>query len=371
MHQVETGLAGIIRNKIADSEGGWIPFRDFMEMALYDPKYGYYMKEQEKIGRSGDFYTASSVGALLGECVAHYTIGAAKSMDRGAALQFVEWGGGDGRFARQFLDALKEADASVYRQVMYTSVEASPYHRRLQTEALASHAGRVQFITPESWMAGGTWTQAILFSNELPDAFPVHRLVRRAKGWMELGVRYDGDTCSFKETEQPVRNEELLRYIEAENLPEREGQRFEASLDSLRWYGQAARRLAPGCRVLTIDYGHTREELHAAHRMNGTLLCYRGHQASDTPLEHVGEQDITAHVNFSALMEAGEEAGLETVAYFTQKQFLVEHGILDGLQDHDARDPFSPAARRNRAIRQLLLSDRMSELFKVLIQQKR
>lgn len=371
MHQVETGLLGIIRDKISESPEGWISFRDYMELALYDPVYGYYMKEQDKIGRSGDFYTASSVGALLGECVARYTIEAAKEADRGTALHFVEWGGGNGRFALQFLDALKKAAPSVYGQLLYTSVEASPYHRRLQSEALSPHIDRVRFMTPESWLAGGPWTRTIVFSNELPDAFPVHRLVWRKDGWMELGVRYDEEGCVLMEEERPVRQDELLRYIRSERLPRREGQRFEANLDALRWYRQTAARLSTDCRLITIDYGHAREELHAAHRMNGTLICYRKHLASDTPLEHVGQQDMTTHVNFSALLEAGEEAGLETVAFVTQKQFLVETGILNGLQDHDARDPFSPAARRNRAIRQLLLSDRMSELFKVLIQQKR
>lgn len=128
--------------------------------------------------------------------------------------------------------------------------------------------------------------------------------------------------------------------------------------------------LGERAELITIDYGDVREELYAPHRMNGTFLCYRKHQAYDLPLLYPGEQDMTSHVNFSTLIDAGRECGLNQFQLMTQKQFLVENGLLNRLQPHDAADPFSPAAKRNRAIRQLLISDQMSELFKVLIQKK-
>jgi SAM-dependent MidA family methyltransferase len=354
--------------RLERSADGWLSFRDYMEMCLYEPACGYYTSDREKLGRSGDFYTSSSLGGLLGECLAGYIAGELEKTS--GPLQLVEWGGGSGRLAVQVLGSLRKRGPELYGRVSYTGVEASPYHRRLQAQALHEHGECVSIVPPEVWEPGDPRQRLLLFSNELPDAFPVHRLVYRPEGWMELGVVLDAEG-RLVEAERPVSGADLQEYIAVERLPQRPGQRFEAGLDALRWYRSMAGRLAPQSLIVTIDYGDVREELHAAHRMEGTLLCYRHHVASDTPLRYPGEQDITAHVNFSALMEAGERASLQTVKYQTQKQFLVEQGLLELLQDHDARDPFSETAKRNRAIRQLLLSDSMSELFKVLVQTKK
>lgn len=118
---------------------------------------------------------------------------------------------------------------------------------------------------------------------------------------------------------------------------------------------------------MIIDYGDVSDELFAAYRMRGTLMCYHHHRANDNPYESPGEQDITAHVNFSELIYAARNLGFREIQYMTQKQFLIEAGIMDLLQEHSNRDPFSPEAKKNRSIRQLLMSDQMSELFKVLI----
>ncbi|MEK8129699.1 SAM-dependent methyltransferase [Paenibacillus filicis] len=364
-----TELLRRIALRLEQSPDGWLSFRDYMEMCLYEPGCGYYTSEREKLGRTGDFYTSSSLGGLLGECLAHYID---REMNQAEGpLHLVEWGGGSGRLARQVLEALQERNPALYDRLTYTGVETSPYHRRLQNEALQAHGTRIRIIPPEAWKPSSGQGRTLVFSNELPDAFPVHRVVYRPEGWMELGVRRRVVDGQLEEAERPVSGGELEHYITSERLPRREGQRFEAGLDALRWYRSLASKLAPQSLVVTIDYGDVREELHAAHRMNGTLLCYRHHAASDTPLIDAGEQDMTAHVNFSAWMETGERASLSTVTYQTQKQFLVEQGILGLLHDHDARDPFSETAKRNRAIRQLLLSDSMSELFKVLIQIKK
>ncbi|WP_159883908.1 class I SAM-dependent methyltransferase [Paenibacillus puerhi] len=363
------GLLERILERLGESPDDFLSFRDYMEACLYDPEWGYYTSERPKIGHTGDFYTAASLGGLLGECLAAYISVQLKSFE--GTLRLIEWGGGTGRLAAQVLDTIREKEPELYGRLRYTGVEASLYHRRLQAETLQEHKELIDIVAPESWSASGSLANTVLFSNELPDAFPVHRIVWRQEGWMELGVRWSPAVGKLVETERPLRGEELLRYIEAEQLPRRVDQRFEVNLDAVRWCREIAAKLASGSLMVTIDYGDVREELHASHRMEGTLLCYRGHVASDTPLEHAGEQDITSHVNFSAFMEAGEAKGMETVLYQTQKQFLVEQGILGLLQNHDASDPFSETAKRNRAIRQLLLSDSMSELFKVLVQRKK
>ncbi|MNZ77470.1 hypothetical protein D3C78_960090 [compost metagenome] len=124
-------------------------------------------------------------------------------------------------------------------------------------------------------------------------------------------------------------------------------------------------------RLIVIDYGHESDEYAAEHRMRGTLMCYWRHQASDVPLIRAGEQDITSHVPFTFIRHAAEEAGWEVPGYMTQKQFLLENGVLERLQNVDSSNPFSEASRKNRAIRQLLLSDQMSEVFKVMLLSKR
>ncbi|WP_281888155.1 class I SAM-dependent methyltransferase [Paenibacillus sp. YYML68] len=370
-----SAIVALLRERISQEADGWLSFRDYMDLCLYEPSYGYYTSDRVKLGREGDFYTSSSLGGLLGESIAEWISGAAAAVsdltEARRPFTLVEWGGGDGRLARQLLDRLQQLDPELYARTSWISIERSEYHRRLQAEQLAPHEERTSWMTEEAWQAAAPWRHTIVYSNELPDAFPVHRLVYREHGWMELGVGWDVAECRLIELERAVSSPELLAYIESEQLPTRPGQQFEAPLDALRWYERTVSALGSGSGIVTIDYGDVREELHAEHRMRGTLLAYRRHQASDTPLARPGEQDVTAHVNFSALRETGEAQGLATECYETQKQFLVRHGLLNKLQSHAATDPFSPEARRNRAIRQLLLSDQMSELFKVLIQRKR
>jgi SAM-dependent MidA family methyltransferase len=149
-----------------------------------------------------------------------------------------------------------------------------------------------------------------------------------------------------------------------------EGQTAEVALDGQAWLAGLLGRLGQGL-VVVVDYGDESVELVSSHRMDGTLVCYRNHLASFDPYEDPGEQDLTAHVNFTSLRRVALEAGWRESWYGTQKRFLVEAGLLERLIPHADADPFHPAARRNRAIRQLLLSDNMSELFKVQVLARR
>lgn len=344
-----------------------ISFKSYMAYCLYDEQYGYYHRSTVKIGKDGDFYTSSSVGPMMGRTLA----AAIRKLlqQEGWAdgpWQIAEWGGGNGRLALHMLDCLRQEAPDPYARLTYTLVERSPYHRTLQRDALREHE-RVRFQTPEEWLAESSAIPTIVCSNELLDAFPVHRL-RYAQGrFEELFVRWDPSRERLEEVYAPITERQLHDAIRAYGLPEREGQLFELNTDAASWIRSVAERLNPGA-LITIDYGDTADELYGPHRMRGTLMCYRKHQAHDDPYVHIGEQDMTAHVNFSACIQAGIEAGLTQWTLQTQRAFLVENGILDQLQAHDGRDPFSPEARANRAIRQLLLSDQMSELFKVLIQ---
>lgn len=347
-----------------------ITFRDFMELCLYHEKYGYYTSDRVKIGKEGDFYTSSSVGTLMGEMLAAY---AAEQLPELAGpdgvLTLVEFGGGTGRLARHLMNALRETGGGAYERVRLVMIETSPHHRALQREALAAHEARTEWASEAEWLAGGAADGVLVLANELLDAFAVHVLEADAAGRpREVCVAWDEAAQRFAERLRPP-GEEVSAYIEAEGMRLLPGQRAEGNPAADAWVGRILRRLRRG-RLVVVDYGDVAAELYAPHRMRGTLLGYRRHEAAERPYEDVGRQDLTAHVNFSALIRAGRAAGCTAHELMTQREFLLRQGILAQLRDALGADPFSPAARRNRAIRQLLLSDQMSELFKVLILSK-
>ncbi|WP_240416987.1 class I SAM-dependent methyltransferase [Paenibacillus periandrae] len=369
-------LLEIIRECIRQNPQQTISFRDYMELCLYHPELGYYTSSRDKVGKTGDFYTSTSIGGLLGEVLAQYIAGQT-SQAWGTAeqpLTLVEWGGGNGGLAQQVLDELKRRYSDVYARISYISVEISPHHRRLQAESLAEHliAGRVSWMTEEEWEANGPWQRTIVFSNEFHDALPVHQVQIKQGQAQEIGVTWDEAGAQFKEVLVPVKaGSSLDIYIKAleTEVSLLDNQRFEVNLGAPAWISRVGQNLDSG-QIVAIDYGDCAAEIYSEHRMNGTLMCYRNHVAADDPYATPGEQDMTAHVNFTALIRAGLEVGLQAEQLMTQKQFLVENGLLEKLQDSYSTDPFSPVARRNRAVRQLLLSDQMSELFKVLILKK-
>lgn len=362
-------LIEAIKYRIELSPDRAISFYDYMELCLYHPEHGYYTSERSKIGREGDFYTSSAIGGLMGEVMARYIMSQTNEMSPQSPVTLVEWGGGTGRLARQLLDELKLTAPELYSRIRYICVEKSLSQRSLQAEECKEHEQLVSWISDTEWVEMGPWEQTIVISNELPDAFAVHRIEYRDGQLFEIYVEWNTDAETFSERCMLLKEPEVLAYVEQLQTSLQQGQRFEVNMDAIHWIEMIAKSLRSGL-IITVDYGDEEKELYASHRMKGTLMCYRSHTAHDDPYAFPGEQDMTAHINFSALMEAGERAGAQVLGYMTQKQFLVENGILSMLQDHTATDPFSPVARRNRAIRQLLLSDQMSELFKVLIQKK-
>ena len=361
-----------IEERLRDG-GGRMTFAAYMELCLYHPEGGYYQKSVPKLGKEGDFYTSAHVGRAMGACVAAQLHAAAeKTAAPEEEIVICEWGGGDGRLAEAVLDELRETYPDTYRRAVFLAVEGSPYHRELQRRRLAAHAERLAGVVPPDDEAAERLPRSaptLLFANELLDAFPVHRLVRREGAWRELYVERGARKGTLVETEGEPSEERLAAWLRAHGPNAAEGQRIEVGLAALDWIAGLGTRLARGF-ALFADYGDVSEELFGPHRMNGTLAAYRKHTASDDAFLAPGEQDLTAHVNFEWVAKAAEEAGFRRLSLRTQKQFLVDNGILQRLQNHDGRDPFSPAARENRAIRQLLLSDGMSELFKVLTMEK-
>jgi SAM-dependent MidA family methyltransferase len=317
---------------------GPISFRDYMEEVLYHPEFGYYTSSRNPIGRSGDFYTSSDLDPVFGKLLAR------KFQEMAATLgipddsfTILELGAGGGLLAREILQ---------HARFPYRIVERSAAMRERQRETLSGHAVEWLNELPEHFTG-------CVFSNEFFDALPVRRVVRRNGVLRELYV-----TADFTETEGDLQ--------ETMEVPLAEGQSADISTDAVRWMERIALSLDRGYH-LAIDYGYEDREFYA--RPRGTLMCYWQHQAVEDPYVRIGEQDITAHVNFSDLIKRGEAAGLQTVLLATQMDFLIQAGIL---QEIEALVPAAnaEAIRRMMAIKKLLLPDAMGQRFKVLIQRK-
>jgi SAM-dependent MidA family methyltransferase len=363
-------LSDLLRSRIAFSPRQAISFRDYMELCLYEETFGYYNQATPKVGKEGDFYTSAMVGTIMGELLAAYFIRLSERFVPAKPVAIVEWGGGTGRLAELIMNTIAAQAPELYERLEYRLVEISPHHRELQREALKNHR-QVRQCDTEQWAEDGEERPLFVFSNELLDAFAVHRVERRNGVLHEWYVGWDETQAAFKEVKLPLQPDSpAAEYLNRQNISVREGQIVDLNPAAADWIRHVGGKMDEGALV-TIDYGDVAEELYAEHRMRGTLLCYRNHQAYDAPFAFPGEQDMTTHVDFTACIQAGLEVGLDVWSLRTQKQFLIDEGALNLLAAHDGRDPFSPAARRNRAIRQLLLSDQMSELFKVLVQTKK
>lgn len=366
-----------VERRIAErlqANGGRMTFADYMHLCLYEPGIGYYQRDAVKLGKEGDFYTSAHIGRAMGFCIASALAAAARRLAPGGEdISLVEWGGGEGRLAAVVLDELRRTHPDIYSRVRFVGAESSPGHREAQRDRLGRHAERIEALCgPEDAPVERALAErtTLLFANELLDAFPVHLLIRRRGRWRELYVEEgQGAEETLREAEGELSSGRLADWLDRHPIDAAEGQRIEVSLAALDWIAGLGARMRRGY-VLFADYGDVSAELYGRHRLNGTLLAYRRHRATDRVLEAPGAQDLTAHVNFEWCREAAEEAGFQEVGLETQKRFLVENGIFSLLKDHAGGDPFSPEARTNRAVRQLLLSDGMSELFKIMTMYK-
>ena len=341
---------------------GPIPFSRYMELCLYEPELGYYARSHEQFGKAGDFYTSSDVHAVFGRLLARQFEGMWRNLGTPARIEIVELGPGRGLFARDVLDWSREKFPDFFRALHYTLVEGSAGLREKLASALGEHitAGRA-VITGDAASYVST-ENVIVFANEFFDALPVE--VLGDHGSMRVGWEAGRFVESFVAASAAE-----MEYLDRYSIHPEEGDRVEAGLEAQRWMQTIARFVRRGF-VIVIDYGYVREELLAG-RHRGTIMCYRQHSASDNPYEAPGEQDITAHVNFTALRAAGEQAGLEYLGLLTQAQFLM--GIGEETQFSEAfEDTQVPQERAKRALqlKHLVTPAGMGETFDVLVMAK-
>jgi SAM-dependent MidA family methyltransferase len=347
-------LAELIREKT--KKHGPVSFRDFMEMSLYHPGSGYYSSDRERIGRSGDFYTSPHLTVLFGEMVARQ-LEEMWHLSGKKEFTVVEYGAGTGALCRDILRALR-SNREFYDRLDYCIIEKSAAMREKEKSILPEKVRWLESIRELTPFTG------CILSNELLDNFSVHQVVMEAE-LMEIFVDYkDG----FSELLRPA-DPALKDYLEqlAVELPR--GYRTEINLEAIAWIREVSAGLKKGF-VLTIDYGYPSSGLYSEGRHSGTLVCYHKHQVGYSPYSHIGEQDITAHVNFSALHHWGLRSGLEYCGFTNQAHFLRGLGLAAHIREMEESSQAGPVSEKEKAfLMQTLLLD-MGARFKILIQQK-
>ena len=344
-------LSDIVIQKI--HQDGPISFRTFMDMALYYPGLGYYTSKKDKIGKMGDYYTSPNLTPAFGEMLGMQLEEMWRILGE-KDFTVVEMGAGTGLMSMDVLGYLK-GNPELSRGLDYCIVEKSPALRKEQQERLGENARWCSSLGELSGMTG------CVFSNELVDAFPVHQVVMDEE-LMEVFVDHkDG----FVEILKPA-SDELNDYFAELGVVLPHGYRTEVNLDAVKWVHELGRILEKGF-VITIDYGYPSAELYQEYRNKGTIMCYYRHTASEYPYGHPGEQDITSHVNFSALSHWGIKNGLELCGFTDQAHFMMGLGIDEYLKKLQEKDPVN-YWKKMLPIKTLIME--MGETFKVLIQKK-
>ena len=334
-------LSDRIHAEIA-ATGGWLPFDRFMALALYEPGLGYYTGGRRKFGQmpseGSDFVTAPEMSPLFGRALARQI---AQAMEASGCHEVVEFGAGSGALAAQLIAELDALGAGLAR---YAIVELSAELRERQRERLAHWGDRVDWLDalPDE-------LEAVVIGNEVLDAMPVQLIAFDGQAWRERGVVSAGQGFAFEDRDSMLRPPVETGFVPGtvtEIHPQ--GEAFVATL---------ARTLKRGAAFF-IDYGFPEAEYYHPQRHGGTLMCHQGHLADADPLVAVGDKDITAHVNFTGVALAGQDAGLVVLGYTSQANFLLNCGIADLL---------AGASLGERAMAHRLLAEHeMGELFKVI-----
>ena len=380
---MELGHPGLVQKLVARIErDGPISFAAFMEAALYDPEFGYYMTAGPRIGREGDYYTSLDVHPIFAELVGRQVAQAAEEIVSSGEFTIVEMGAGKGLLAKHLLNAYRRDHPDLLSRLRYLLVERSPAMVETQKQRLRELTGagvRIAWVPDLDAVSSDSIT-GVFLSNELVDAFPVHRVVKRSLGLREIFVGWEpgkqtvgaggasagsppAPNGRFIEIEAPPFSPDLEAYFARIGISLEVGQQAEVNLQALKWMRQVGARLRRGL-IVTIDYGHAAADLFAPPRKTGTLLGYYRHTVSDSPYIRVGQQDLTAHVDFTSLALAGQDVGLEVTGFTNQLHFLIGLGIESVFAG------LAPESPESAAMRELLRPDGMGTTYKILIQHK-
>ena len=363
-------LTLLLLQRIRDN--GPLTVAEFVEAALYHETLGYYARAGQRSGREGDFFTSVDLGPLFGELLAsqfaemHEALsGVAASGWSGAdapRFDLVEAAAGNGRLARDVMDAAERHSPEFYRAVRLHLVERSPHARAAQTAVLGPHASVLASSSadvPET-VAG------VIYANELLDAMPPHLVAMRERGLREVYVDVEGGRLVTRDG--PLSSPRIAEYLGAVGARLEPGWFAEVNLAASDWIRRAGQRLERGYLVI-IDYGHDAATLYSASHATGTLTTYRGHAAErreEGPgwLLEPGDRDITSHVNLSGIALAGRDAGLRLLGVVDQAHFLLGLGLAERLADDDSMSP--RALARRLALKTLVMPGGLGSTLKVL-----
>jgi SAM-dependent MidA family methyltransferase len=336
---------------------GPITAAEFMEIALYHPLHGYYISTARRSGCGGDFFTSIDVGSLFGEMLAVQLAEMWRALPGAPRCHLVEVGAGDGRLARDVLDATAAQHPDLYATLQVTLVERSASARLAQRSTLERHRTHIAALTTE--LPSGI--EGVIIANELLDAMPVHVAVMTSMGLQEIYVmEQDG---RLVETEGPLSTPAIAEHVTRAGIEVPIGCRFEVSLAVMEWIRRAAAALARGF-LLMFDYGHEMAELYSQTHASGTLMTYRAHTADAREwLSDPGERDLTAHVDLTSVRLTAESAGLTTIGAVDQTYFLTGLGIAERL---DAGRDGAALARR-LAAKTLLLPGGLGSTMKAMV----
>ena len=356
---MQLSLSEIIKDRICSQ--GPVSFHDFMEMALYYPGLGYYTSAACKIGKGGDYYTSPYLSNIFGHVIA-------KQLEEMWQLTgkndftIVEYGAGPGSLCIDILTQLKK-NKKLYKNLKYCIIEKSEAMRHIEQKTIDDP----DLVKKISWHNSIEEIQALtgcVLANEVLDNFSVHRVIMKENELMEVFVDYDN---SFKEILRPA-PAVIKGYFKNLNVELPKDYCTEVNLQAIEWIKNISASLIKGF-VLTIDYGFPSSELYHPYRRQGTMVCYHKHSVNDHPYINIGQQDITAHVNFSALNSWGTKSGLINCGFTDQSQFLLGLGLTEHLRKLEESEKGSFEVRKKiMQLYTLLMS--MGRKFKVLIQQK-
>ncbi len=356
-------IASLIRAR------GRITFSEFMRLALYSPEQGYYSKPAAPVGWKGDYYTSPEVHPVFGELIGDLLSRMSDMLGGERPFTVVELGAGKGTLCKDILSSVRDRHPALFSRMIYAIEEHNPHRRDELRERLAELGMSESFRLVQ--VAGGAGLSepfdGCVLSNEFFDSLPVHRVVVEEGVLREIYVTFDGET--FRDETEEVSTPDISRYFERLGIELSEGYTAEVNLEAVNTMGRVGRALHEGF-ILTIDYGYEANELYGPAQRRGTLMCYRRHQAHENPYVHVGEQDITAHVDFTSLVGAGREVGLTPVLLTTQAKFLIAAGLLHRMAEQDPALSTTQQMRRRLAMKPLIMPGGMGEVFKVLLQSK-
>lgn len=348
-----------IRRSI-EKHDGFLPFAEYMEQVLYAPGLGYYSAGSRKLGKEGDFITAPEISSLFSFCLAN-AIEPALGTANGQGRDILEVGAGSGRMAADILLQLEKNNAL---PGTYFILERSADLRERQQQTLQQQCAHL--FERVSWLDDLPQDfNGVVVANELLDALPVHRVMKQQGQWYELGVQ-NGEQFSY--ASRVLDNPRLLQrlhIIEDEQGELPDGYTTEINLAAEDWINSVSRCMESGF-ILLVDYGHSQHEYYHAQRQQGTLMCHYRHRAHDDPFVYPGLQDITAHVDFTAMADAALDAGLKVRGYTAQALFLMDTGLnqlAESLNSDDAEQQLTLATE----IRRLTLPQEMGETFKVIL----